>query len=185
MCRTLVTTCMSFQATRVSEMAKRYYLRLLIRGQEDLVFEVRKADSDRLDSILQDRSVGSCSIGFFWFETIDGKSVAINLQHLQGVRLLWDASSLDSDTLRYDGPIQISLCGRPDVLEEYTDDADLLYDFFKNLEYGPDTVGFPRFVDEDGETFVFNATEIVWVIAPAHLLAEGARKIADESGDND
>jgi hypothetical protein len=67
-------------------MAKRYYLRFVIRNQlDDLMCEVRKGESSRLSSILENGELPFDATRFFWFNTVDGKSVAVNLCDVQAV----------------------------------------------------------------------------------------------------
>lgn len=52
-------------------MAKEHYLRFLIKGQpekEDLIFKVRKEDSDRLATVLDDLDGENAAAPFFWFD---------------------------------------------------------------------------------------------------------------------
>jgi len=159
-------------------MTKKYFLLFLIRNQSsNLVFETRKQEAERLAKILDNAEPPSELMSFFWFNTLDGRSVAINLSDVQAVRFLWDPTDLPTDILRDEGGIRIYLRGRDKPLEEDTDDPDQLYDFFTNLEHGQNVVAYPKFDDVDGEPLQFNASEIVLVIAPTHLLDEGRRII--------
>ncbi len=73
-------------------MANKYYLRFLIRNHDDLVFGVRESESDRLKLILND-GVSSTEANFFWFNSIDGRSIIINLSAVQAVRFLGPGST--------------------------------------------------------------------------------------------
>lgn len=164
-------------------MAKRYFLRFLLHGEDDLLFEVRKKDSDRLRDVLSNATKLESLQEFFWFGAVDGVSVILNLSALQAVRFLWEPAECPSGLKRESGGIRIRLRGRQeDLLVEHAAYLDRLYDFFTNLESGPAVVPFPSFIDEDGEFLQLNAREIVWVIAPTHLLDEGAQIIAKEDG---
>lgn len=162
-------------------MAKKYYLRFLIRDHDDLIFGVRESESNRLKLILND-GVSSSEINFFWFNSIDGRSIIINLSAVQAVRFLWDPEAFPPDTTRNEGVIEILLRGRRKSLQEHTEEPEQLYDLFTNLQHGPDVVAYPSFDDEDGEPLQLNAREIVWIIAPTHLLDEGERLILEEDG---
>ena len=154
-------------------MAKRYYLRFLIRNQsEDLLCEVRQGESSRLSSILDDVEWPFDTTRFFRFNTVDGRSVAVNLSDVQAVRFLWDPTPLPPDTTRDDGEILISLRGRREPLKTYTDWPEQLSGLFMELDLAPDSVAFPKFDDEDGEPLQLNAREIVWITAPAHIVEE-------------
>ena len=159
-------------------MAKRFFLRMLIRDErEDLIFEVRQADSDRLAELLSNQyEVGD--VHFFWFEAVDGRSVIVNLVDLQAVRFLWEPSKGPSDLLRNEGAIQIKLRGRGKLLEEFTEAPEELFDLFTNLELGEGPPAFHSLVDVDGEPLVLNAREVVWIAAPQHLLDEGRQIVA-------
>ena len=86
-------------------MTKTYHIRFLLKNQaDDLIVEVRKREADRLTERLATGAV--MRTGFFWFETVDGRSIALNLEDVQAVRFLWDMTSLPSDTVRHDGACQ-------------------------------------------------------------------------------
>ena len=165
-------------------MTKTYHIRFLLKNQaDDLIVEVRKSEADRLTERLATGAV--MRTGFFWFETVDGRSIALNLEDVQAVRFLWDMTSLPSDTVRYDGQLSIYLRGRATPIEDSTAHIEAVYDLFTNLEYGPETVPYPSIVDEDGELIYFDAREVVMVIAPIHMLQEAGRRIARADGLDD
>lgn len=167
-------------------MAKTHHIRFLMRSQaKDLIFEVRQKDCERLEHLLLNAHGDVEDKGFFWFDSLDGRSIAINLRYVQGVRFIWDRAALPSDIKYYDGPTRIFLSGRTDAIEDDTENLEELYDFFTNLEYGPGTVPYPCLVDEDGEMIYFDANEVVMVSAPAHLVQKGGRLIAKEDGLDD
>ena len=162
-------------------MAKTHHIRFLIRGRtDDLIVEVRKEVSDRLAQRLDSEAGETLREGLFWFDTVDGRSIAINFEDVQAVRLLWDVASHPSDTLRYDGKTCIFLRGREEPIEDDTDNIESLYDLFSNLGYGPETVPYPCLLDEDNEPIYVDARQVVMVVAPIHLLQEAGRKIASE-----
>jgi hypothetical protein len=162
-------------------MAKRFFLRFLLRNQEeDLIVEVREQQSDRLTQILDGLFDSPNCRQFFWFDTVDGRSIVLNLADVQAVRCLWDPAAGPADSTRFDGGIQICLRGRAEVLEEYTEEPDQLFDLFTNLELGD--ARFPTFDDVDGEPVYLNADEVVWISAPTHLIEEGRGMVAKEDG---
>ena len=167
-------------------MSKQYFLRFLIRHQvEDLVFEVPEEAFDRLGKVLSDAPNATDQVRFFWFDTVNGKSVIINLADVQAVRFLWEPFALlpeaddDDDDDDDEYVIQISLRGAK-VLKEFTEDPDQLYDLYKSLEYGPDVVAYPSFDDVDGESFHLNSREVVWIIAPTSLIKEGLKLLQEK-----
>ena len=167
-------------------MAKSHYLRFLIRNRaDDLIVEVRKQIVDRLQLRLDSDASQAVRDGFFWFDTVDGRSIAINFEDVQAVRLLWDVAAHPSDTVRYEGRTSIYLRGRAAPIEDNTENLESLYDLFTNLEYGPETVPYPSLIDEDGEPIYLDAREVVMVVAPIHLLQEAGREIAREDGQDD
>jgi hypothetical protein len=164
-------------------MAKRHFLRFLIRNRkDDLIFEVRSQEADRLQQTLDQANGTSHSCEFFWFDTVDGQSVVLNLLYVQAVRFLWEPVRNPPDLKISDGPVRIMLRDRSEPIEEYTEDFDLLYNMFTNLQYGPEIVAFSSFIDGDGELLQLNAKEVLWVVAPTHLLSEGASMIAKDEG---
>ena len=164
-------------------MAKTHHICFFLRNRtDDLIVEVRKQDADRLVERLGNDVGEVLRTGFFWFGTVDGRSIVINLEDVQGARILWDVTAHPPDTLRHVGQVAIYLRGRASPIEDNTDNLESLYDLFTNLEYGPETVPFPRLIDEDDEPIYLNAREVVMVVAPTHLLQEGGRRIAIEDG---
>lgn len=166
-------------------MAKTHYIRFLIKDQADLIVEVRKREADRLAKRLHDAVGESAREGFFWFDSVDGRSIAINLQDVQAVRLLWDLAELPPDTKRHDDQLSVYLRGRAVPIEDNPENFDDVYDLFTNLEFGPETVIYPKLIDEDGEPIYFDAREIVMVVAPTEMLQEAGRRIAREDGLDD
>lgn len=162
-------------------MAKKYSLRFLLRDGDDLVFGVREAEFNRLQTVLHNSDF-AMRVYFFWFNSIDGRSVIINLSDVQAVRFLWDIAELPPDLIRNDGVIEIKLRGRQKPLHEDTENPEQIYDLFTNLQHGPDVEAYPSFDDVDGEPIQLNAREVVWIIAPTHLLDEGERLIVKEDG---
>lgn len=162
-------------------MIETHHIRFLIRNRsDDLIVEVRKQEVDRLQTRLGSGSGEMVRSGFFWFDTVDGRSIALNLEDVQAVRFLWDMASLPSDTIRYDGQLSVYFRGRAAPVEDNTEHVEDVYDLFTNLEHGPDTVPYPNIVDEDGELIYFDAREVVMVIAPSHMLQDGERRIANQ-----
>jgi hypothetical protein len=167
-------------------MAKTHHICFLIRNRaDDLIVEVRKEIIERLQLRLDSDASRALDGGFFWFDTVDGRSIAINFEDVQAVRLLWDVAAHPSDTVRCEGHISIYLRGRAAPIEDNTEDLESLYDLFTNLEYGPETVPYPCLIDEDGEAIYLDAREVVMVVAPSHLLQEAGRQLAREGGLDD
>lgn len=163
-------------------MAKRYFLGFLIRGQQDAaVFEVRQEESTRLGKIIDNRG-SSTETEFFWFKTIDGKSVILNLSDVQAFQFLWEPAAFIPDLLIDEGGVIIKLRGRVEPVETYPAEPDQLYDLFSELQHGPTVVPYPSFIDQDGERLTLNANEVVWIIAPTVLLEEGLKIIIKTDG---
>ena len=162
-------------------MAKLHFLYFLLRDEsDDLVCEVRANECDRLRDALINSGSSDVMSEFFVFDTVEGRTVAINLAHVQAVRYLWDPTKFPSDLKRDSGAINICLRGRENALEEYTENPEQLSALFSTLDYGSDIEAFPSFLDEDGEELQLNAKEIVWVAAPSHLLKDGYHIIEED-----
>ena len=161
-------------------MAKRYYLSILLRDELDFIsYQVDENECNRLRNVLSTRGNSTGMSDFFLFDTVPGRTVAMNLVQVQAVRYLWEAENVSSDSNEESLAINIRLSGRAIPLEEYTEDPEPLYTLFSLLEYGSDEEAFPGFIDEDGELIQLNAKEIVWIDAPTHLIKEG-RDISDK-----
>jgi hypothetical protein len=156
-----------------------YFIRFLFRDQsEDLVCQVQKRESERLELILNDFNKDL----FFCFDVFEGKTVAVNLEEVQCVRYLWEPMGYAPDIVRSDDLVQVKLRGRSEILETGVGDYEHLAEFFSDLQFGPDSVSHPSFQDEDGEWIQFNAKEIVWVTAPVHIISEGYAIIEAKDG---
>jgi hypothetical protein len=164
----------------------RHFLKLFLRGEVDtLILEVREQETDRLRAVIDRFGGDPAQSGFFWFDTVDGKSFAINLGVIQAVHFLWDPTPLPADLTRYDGPIVIALRDRGQKIETDTESPEQVYGFFTELEHGPEVVPFPGFEDEDGETLLIRASEIAYVMAPLYLIEEGRQIVSEELNGSD
>jgi hypothetical protein len=163
-------------------MAKNHFVRLLFSEQNlDSIFEVRQQEEARIKAFLDSDNYGLSVDRFLWFETVDGKSIIVNLRFLQAIRYIWESAEAPSDLLHCEGMIEIYFRGREKPLREYTERPDILHDFFTDLEQGKDVVAFPVFEDADGELIQLNPSEIVRIEAPSHLLDEGLEIIKKDS----
>jgi len=83
-----------------------------------------------------------------------------------------------------EGVICILLRARPRLLETCTEAPDRLYEVFAHLDFGSDVVHFQKFETEDrsGETVQINAREVVWMMAPTHLIENDRQMVAEEGG---
>lgn len=152
-------------------MAKRFYLHFTLRNEpEPLIFEVREAESDRLGRNLAAATDESLVARFFWFESLDGRSVTVNLGDLQVARFLWEPSEAPSDLRRHEGGLEIKLRGQEQLLEAFPDEFEQVLGMFESLEMGYSE--FVQFNDEDGELVMARASEIVWATYPIELLNE-------------
>lgn len=164
----------------------RHFLKLYLRDEIDpLIEEVRAEEINRLKNIAARCEDEGGPNEFFWFDTVDGKSLVINLRLLQAVHFLWEPTPLPPEPTRYEGAVMIALRGRKEKIETDTEAPEQLYDFFSNLEHGPEVVPFPSFEDEDGERLMFNASEIVFALAPLHLIREGKNIVMAELEDTE
>ena len=157
----------------------RHFLKLFLKEETSpLIEEIREQESTRLRNVIDQGA--QTPNEFFWFDTVDGKSVAINLALLQGVHFLWEPSPLPPDVTRYEGSIVIALLGRAQRIETHWTSPEQIYDFFTNLQHGPEVVPFHGFEDEDGERLMFRASEVVFTIAPLQVIEEGRVIAAEE-----
>lgn len=150
-------------------------LRVFIRDREDVcLWRVREKVTERLSELLNQFAGGERIRGqAFWFDTIDGRSVALNLGRVQAIQFLWDPAKAPSDMTRSDAPISLCLAKRAPI--EFLDaEPERLYDFFTELQHGHEVVAFPCFDDEDGERIYVNTLELDYVSAPLSLLEEGS-----------
>jgi len=135
---------------------------------QDLVVPVRKAESDRLEMALSAACAGEAR--FCVFDTLEGRTFALNLAELQAARFLWEPSALPPDNVRDEGTIEVLLRGRADPLEVGAADPGEVSDLFLTLDCGSELCRYVGFQDEDDELLQLNPKEVVWLAAPTHLL---------------
>lgn len=158
-------------------MAQTFHLRLLLEGRDDLIYEVREPEAERLKRILASEDGGQ---HFFWFDTIDGRSVLVNLTYLQGVRYLWDIAAAPPDwRVSADDGMNIALLGKAVLTETPSEDPKDVYTLFWELELGMERV---TFTDVDGEAFTLIARQIVYLTAPKQVVDDGRRQVESEDG---
>lgn len=159
-----------------------YTLKLMLKGiEKPLILTVRQEEYERLQSNLDDPYFNSKDKKFFNFSALDGKLYSINLNHLQFVHYLWDPVEAAADRLRYEGPIEICLLNRKELIEAYTETPDEVFDFFIRLEIESED-GFGGFTDMDGELMTFQFNEIVYVSTPEEIYLEGEKMVDEEDG---
>ena len=163
----------------------RHFLTFILRGEaERFHVEVRKEVIDRFCLITDETRIVPSLGSFFCFDSVDGKTLAINLCLVQGVHVLWEPSYAQ-DLTRHEGPIVIAFRDRLERLEVLTHAPEQLYGFFLELDAGAEIAPFPSFEDEDGERCIVNAREVIYVIAPFHLVEEGRKIVEREMGGDD
>lgn len=149
---------------------------ILLRGDEVERF-YRNIDRNR-------ETVGT--LVFFCCETIDGRSLAINVSAVQALRVLWEPSAFPDAERRYDGPVGVFLKSRVHPLTTGSGDSEQLYGLFADCENGieaPRT--FLRIVDESGEHLLFKAEDLLVLEAPTHLVREGRQGLMEGLGIED
>ncbi len=162
----------------------RHFLKLFLRDEtEPLIVEVREPDVKRFTDALEYFGNADGRRSFFCFESVDGRSFAINMGCFQAVHLLWEPSPSPSDRVRHEGPTVVSLRGRKEPIESGESSPEELYSFFLELEEGPENVPFTSFEDEDGERLIFSSSEIVFVTASTQTLDEGRRAVGSDLED--
>jgi len=162
-------------------MARTFHLRLLLAGQDDLICEVRKSEADRLKLFLGDEREGD---SFFWFDTIDGRSILVNTTYLQGVRYLWDVAPAPPDSrVTDDEDMYIVLCGKEPLSESPSEDPKDVYNLFWELELGGSQA--VTFIDADGESFTLVSRQVVYITAPKQVVDTGRRQVEEEDGLSD
>ena len=163
----------------------RHFLKIILRGEaQPLHVEVRKQVIDRFRLITEQTRVAPDPGSFFCFDSVDGKTFAVNLGLVQAVHILWEPSHAE-DLTRYEGPIVVAFRDRKEHSEVHADAPEELYGFFIDLDAGAEIAPFPGFDDEDGERFIVNAREMVYIIAPFHLVEEGRKTVKQEMDDGE
>lgn len=161
-----------------TNMAQTFCLRLLLAGHDDLIFEVRESETKRLRRILEEENFAH---RFFWFDTIDGRSIVLNTKHLQGVRYLWDLIPAPPDSrIDEDYGFHIALVGKEVLLESPSEDPRDMYTLFWELELGG--MKAVTFIDVDGEPFTLITEQIVYLSAPKTVIDKGRRQVEKEDG---
>ena len=161
-------------------MNERHLIEFLLTGtNDDLQFEVRKAELDRLTRVLEEAE--ATPDGFFSFSAVDGRSIAVNLACVQGVQMTSNLAISSSDLVRSEAPILVCLRNR-EPLEVSGSSPLAVLDLFTDLELGPVGIPYPKFDDLEDRPWTFTAREVVWASAPTHALHTGARLAGIEAG---
>jgi len=157
---------------------------IFFNGEEEpVILKLRKKETERFKNNIATFNENKSLTLFFVCNTIDGKCVGINLTQTQAANILWEPSPYIEDPKHYEGPIKILLKGRKDFIETYTEDPDELYDFYGDLEHGPDVVGsFVGFTDEAGEELLININELLYIESPRSLTDEGWKMVKKRDG---
>ncbi|NEZ03072.1 hypothetical protein G4Y73_02780 [Wenzhouxiangella sp. XN201] len=158
----------------------RYFLKFFFRGQvEPLVAEVLERERDRVREIVAANPVNATNEGFLCFDTVDGKSVAVNPNFVQVLHILFEPS-FPSGPGRYEGPVLMYMRDADDPFETFIEDPEQAYDLFFHLENGPDVVPAVSFDDEDGEQVIIAARELLFIVIPRHVLEEGRQLVEED-----
>lgn len=170
-----------------TQQTNTFILRLYLATVDEPVFvSLRKEEKDRFTSTLLQFGEGVETEGFFVSDTVNGKTIAINLSNIQAVNILWEPATSEKDQPLNDGPITIYLKNRKEPMESYTDSPDELHEFFSSLDLGPEVSGFfAGFLDSEGEELLFNTKELLYMEAPTCVVDEGWEMIKAESGMDD
>jgi hypothetical protein len=161
-----------------------FFLKIYFNGEEEpILLKVRKKETKRFKNNITAFNEDNGLILFFVSNTIDGKYVGINLSQIQAANILWEPTPYVEDSKHYEGPIKLLLRNRKEFIETYTEDPDELYDFYGDLEHGPDVVGsFVGFTDEDGEELLININELLYIESPRSLTDEGWTMVKKRDG---
>jgi hypothetical protein len=166
-------------------MDERYYnffLNFHFEGLDDyLTYRVNKKTYDRVR-----RNLNEADNDFCWLSTLEGREVAISLNHIEFVHFLWEPKEgriimEDENSSEKKYAIYIHFQSKKTPFICGSDEAEEVYDLFHNLEMGifPDEPWL-SFEDEDGEEIVFDARKILYVEAPSDLVNEGMKILEDE-----
>ncbi len=162
----------------------RHFLKFFLRDEaEPLIVEVPEQEATRFTDALN--WLGNEGPPFFCFESVDGRSLAVNMSFVQAAHLLWEPAAAPSDRLWHDGPIVIALRGREEPVETGVSSPAEVLSLFLELEAGLEASPFTSLEDEDGELLILNRSEIVFATVPSHALSEGRRMAEDDLDDLD
>ena len=157
-----------------------YSVVFLMSGlEDDLVCEVFDEDHARLRRVLFEAE--RADIGFFTFGCVNGTSIAINMAHVQAVRLVSDLTHLACSESPAPASVRVCLRGR-EPLDLRSQSMASVFDFFLDLESGHEGFPYPRFDDMEDSPWTFLASEIVWASTPSHFLEEGEHEAAVRDG---
>ena len=152
---------------------------LLVGSNKDLTFEVRQDDFERLQQLIGNAS--EVPKGFGVFDCVNGNSVALNLSCVQGMQFQSDLAFREPALVRSQDSILVCLRDR-EPLELSSTSPIALFDIFMDLESGLIDYPYTKFDDTEDRPWIFAAREVVWASGPTHLLLEGSRLAAIESG---
>lgn len=142
---------------------------------------MRREDADRLQQQLANLSPAKESIRFFCCDTVDGKTIVLNLACLQAVHFRFETAAFAEDRKRHTGGLKVYLRDRKDPIKADIGDPDQLFTLIANLETGPgEHELYHGITDGNGEQLMINIGELVLMEAPSHIVQEGGKEIADD-----
>lgn len=157
-----------------------WYLSAFLRGlREPKVWTVSRETAERLETVLANRA--SKVLGFFCFDDDRGTSVALNLKHLQAVRILWEPLRLESPPKADYEPAagaELYLVGkRSPVIVGACEDEEPYLTFDLELAGGGE---FVSWLDEDGEMFHVSTDHLVLAVYPSEWDELASKRMNEE-----
>lgn len=163
-------------------MSLHYLIRIFLEGLDDcLIYEVNKAEYDRIRRNIDGSIKYFCS-----FETLNGLSVAFNLQCIELVNFLWQIGNSAKDVEGeqeegYDILIRFKSRKEPYICDTY--DAKGVYNLLFRLETGFfEDEYFESFIDADDEEVVIDMRKVLYIEASSELVMEGSEMTKEELG---
>lgn len=146
-------------------------------GRKDpFLIAMRRDDAIRLQELLQSSAKGQYR--FFCCDTVDGKTIALNLSCLQAIHFRFEPSAFPEDMKRYSGGIKVFLRERKEPIKLSPGAPDQVSAFIAYLETGADPEElYLALTDSEGEQLMVNIAELVLIEVPSHIVIEGEREL--------
>lgn len=151
---------------------------------EPYTFELRHDDVERLEYNMSQFANSTAADWFFCCDTVDGKTMSINLSTIQAIHCKWEPTSSPEDTKRHEGPVKVIFKNRPSPMVIDPGNPEEFIDFFFIIESEPSGRSFfHKVTNEDGDNFLINTGELQLIEVPTHFLQKNNEINSEEDID--
>jgi len=161
----------------------RHFIKLHIRHHETaLLFEIHEQVRTGIEENLNDDAFHKKVPRCLRFDTMDMRSILIDVEHVQALGFTTDATEWSARPAQDAERALFYLrdCAVP--LAARVDRPDQLFDGVTNIGFRTSVVRYIDLEVDDGDSLRLTAADVVCVVAPQRMYNEGRRIVASEDG---